>query len=91
MKKTPGHSYYRGIRGIYFLWHGSQADPELSYLGKVVNYYQVEDVLREEYKEENQIRGLVTADDEDEFTRYCQRHAGDIKQLIKDIWTLSNS
>ena len=41
MKKN----YYRGIRGIEFIWHGETPDPELSYQGKVVNYYDVEDTI----------------------------------------------
>lgn len=86
IKKTA-HSYYRGIRGVHFLWHGAGADPEISYLGKVVNYYDVEDTMWQEFKEDMQIKGLpVYAGDDDAFTKYCQQRAADIKQLITDIW-----
>ena len=78
MKKN---NYYRGIRGIEFIWHGATPDPELSYQGKVVNYYDVEDTIWQEYKEEGH-----NPDDEEEFTKYCQSHEAEIKQLILDIY-----
>ena len=77
MKKN----YYRGIRGIEFIWHGETPDPELSYQGKVVNYYDVEDTIWQEYKEYGH-----NPDDEEEFTKYCQSHEAEIKQLILDIY-----
>ena len=78
MKKN---NYYRGIRDIEFIWHGATPDPELSYQGKVVNYYDVEDTIWQEYKEDGH-----DSDDEEEFTKYCQRHEAEIKQLILDIY-----
>ena len=77
MKKN----YYRGIRGIEFIWHGETPDPELSYQGKVVNYYDVEDTIWQEYKEDGH-----NPDDEEEFAKYCQNHEAEIKQLILDIY-----
>lgn len=78
MKKN---NYYRGIRGIEFIWHGATPDPELSYNGITVNYYDVEDTIWQEYKEDGH-----DPDDEEEFTRYCQSHEAEIKQLILDIY-----
>ena len=78
MKKN---NYYRGIRDIEFIWHGATPDPELSYQGKVVNYYDVEDTIWQEYKEDGH-----DSDDEEEFTKYCQSHEVEIKQLILDIY-----
>ena len=80
------NDYYRGIRGVHMIWHGEWKDPELSYKGKVVNYFAVEDTIWEEYKEDRQIKGLLVVDDATEFTKYCQKHAAEIKQLILDIW-----
>jgi 6-pyruvoyl-tetrahydropterin synthase len=88
MKKN---NYYRGIRGIIFLWHGSTSDPELSYKGMTVNYYDVEDTIWKEYIEDIYTRSLEDPDDEEEFTDYCQRHAAEIKQLIVDIWNQSRN
>ena len=78
MKKN---NYYRGIKNIEFIWHGSTPDPDLSYQGKVVNYYDVENTIWQEYKENGH-----NPDDEDEFTKYCQSHEEEIKQLILDIY-----
>ena len=78
MKKN---NYYRGIRDIEFIWHGATPDPELLYQGKVVNYYDVEDTIWQEYKEDGH-----DPDDEEEFTRYRQSHEAEIKQLILDIY-----
>ena len=79
--KMKRNNYYRGIKGIEFIWHGSTPDPELSYQGKVVNYYDVENTIWEEYKEDGH-----DPDDEEKFTQYCQRHEAEIKQLILDIY-----
>lgn len=86
---VTSNSYYRGIRGIHLIWHGSQADPELSYQGKVVNYWDVEETIIDWYKEERQSLGLSVIDDYDEFLKYCRKHAGEIKQLILDIYESS--
>ena len=88
MKKND---YYRGIKDIEFIWHGSTADPELSYKGMTVNYYDVEDAIWEDYMEDRYTKALVDPDDEEEFTNYCQRHAAEIKQLIVDIWNQSRN
>jgi len=79
-------SYYRGIRGVYIIWHGEWVDPELSYKGMVVNYYAVEDTIWEEYKNERRAKGIETPEDASEFSKYCQHHAAEVKQLIADIW-----
>ena len=78
---TSLHYYYRGIRDIEFIWHGPSSDSEISYNGMVVNFYDVEDTIWQEYKEDGH-----DSDDEEEFTKYCQRHEADIKSLITDIW-----
>lgn len=87
MPKSRKIDYYRGIRGVQFIWHGSTSDPELSYRGKVVNYWDVEDTIWQEYKEDMQIKGLVVYDgDDDAFNKYCQQRAADIKELIVNLW-----
>ena len=79
------NNYYRGIRGVNLIWHGEWADPELSYKGKVVNYYAVEDTIWDEYKDERHAKGVKTPDDDNAFTKYCQQHAADVKQLILSL------
>lgn len=34
-----------GIEDIGFIWHGTQADPEIEYDGHVINAYIVEDTM----------------------------------------------
>lgn len=80
------NDYYRGIRGVHMIWHGEWKDPELSYKGKVVNYFAVEDTIWEEYLEERSTKAMENPEDDNEFTKYCQKHAAEIKQLILDIW-----
>ena len=80
------NNYYRGIKDIEFIWHGTTADPELSYNGMTVNYHDIEDAIWEEYKEDRYTKALEDPDDEEEFTNYGQRHEAEIKSLITDIW-----
>jgi cephalosporin hydroxylase len=51
-----------------------------------VNYYAVEDTIWEEYKDERSTKAMENPEDDNAFTKYCQKHAADIKQLITDIW-----
>ena len=83
MKKN---NFYRGIKDIEFIWHGTSSDPEISYNGMVVNCYDVEDTIWEDYKEDRYTKALENPDDEEEFTKYCQSHEAEIKQLILDIY-----
>lgn len=85
------NNYYRGIKDIEFIWHGASSDPEISYNGMVVNYYDVDDTIWEDYKEDRYTKALENPDDEEEFTKYCQRHEEEIKQLITDIWDSQKS
>lgn len=45
-------SYFYGIYGIRFVWHGEWSDPELIWHGKSFNYYDVENTLYSYYSEE---------------------------------------
>ena len=80
---------YRGISDVYILWHGEWADPELSYQGKVVNYWDVEETVIDWYREERQSMGLSVIDDYNEFLKYFRNHISEIKQLILDIYESS--
>lgn len=42
-----------GIKGATYIYHGDWADPEIQYDGMSLNYYDVEDGLLAEYREEN--------------------------------------
>lgn len=44
--------YFYGIYGIEFVWHGTNADPELVWHSKSFNYYDVENPLYSDWKED---------------------------------------
>lgn len=45
-------SYFYGIYGIRFIWHGAWSDPEIIWHGKSFNYYDLENTLWSYYQEE---------------------------------------
>lgn len=49
--RKPSHKNWYGIRGVEFIWHGTQADPELKYKGKIFNSHDIEDGLWNLYNE----------------------------------------
>ena len=44
--------WFYGIRGIEFVWHGTQSDPELIWHKRSFNYYDLENTLWSYYREE---------------------------------------
>ena len=79
MSDKKQKSWWMGIEGIEMIWHGTQADPELVYQGIVKNYWEIENTVYQECKEDF---GLKNAEDDDFFQIYCQKHADDIKMLF---------
>lgn len=45
------NNFYRGAKGIEFVFHGAWNDPELIYDGKSFNYWDIEDALWGEFCE----------------------------------------
>ena len=77
--KKQKKTWWMGIEGIEMIWHGNQADPELVYQGISKNYWEIENTVYQECKEDF---GLKNAEDDDFFQIYCQKHADDIKTLF---------
>lgn len=76
---------FRGVRGVYIIWHGTNSDPELCYKGKIVNYWFVENDLWFRYKEECNERGIaVNEDDDDAFNAWVVKNAKMVKEFILD-------
>lgn len=46
-------TYWNGIKGVQFIWHGAWSDPEIKYHGRLYNYYDLEDCLLSSYREDN--------------------------------------
>jgi hypothetical protein len=68
-------SYFYGIYGIRFIWHGEQADPELVWHGHTFRYYDVETPLYEMFREE--------CDNDEIFAEWVKKHA----YLAREIMT----
>ena len=79
MNKKKDTNWWMGIEGIEMIWHGTQADPELVYQGIYKNYWEIENTIYQECKEDF---GQIYAEDDDFFQHYCQKHAEDIKTLF---------
>lgn len=79
MNSKNQKSWWMGIEGIEMIWHGNQADPELVYQGISKNYWEIENTVYQECKEDF---GEANAKDDDFFQTYCQKHADDIKNLF---------
>lgn len=61
---TNSEEAYRGVEGSRFISHGEWSDPEIWYNGKSANANDVEDMMREYYKDECEERGIVPSDEE---------------------------
>lgn len=77
------YDYFYNIRGIRFIWHGTNSDPELSYKGKVVNYYMVEDYWGMIYKEECDEHHLPVV--KDNFPAWIKARENEVKEYIKNL------
>ena len=70
--------YYLGCKKIELIWHGEWSDPELRYKNRLYNYYDIEDILLNEYKERNNIQEI---NDSTEFENWIKSN----KMLIYEI------
>lgn len=69
---------FYGIKDLYFIWNGTDRDPQIEYQGKRYNYYQIENDLWISFKEYCQETGLDPETDEN-FRQYVQEQADYIK------------
>lgn len=76
---TKGN-FWRGVKDVLMIWHGSWSDPELRHGDAVCNYWSVEDSLWEMFKDEK--RPVDLDDCEDEFSAYCRENRGMVLELI---------
>ena len=81
-KAPKNRPYYRGVRGVYFIFHGEWSDPEIFYKGMLVNYWEIDNALWSSYKEEG-----FTSEDNEEFSKWVRKNS----ELLKEfIYNLSN-
>lgn len=70
-----------GIKDIGFIWHGSWADPEIEYKGRVLNSTIVEDTMWERYHEDCEIDGEKPS--AELFAYYMRVNQSDVYELIE--------
>ena len=70
MKKT----YFYGIYGIHFVWHGEWNDPEIVWLVNTFRYYGIETPLYEMFREE--------CDDDEMFAAWVKKHAYLVREIM---------
>ncbi len=58
--------FFYGVEGVEFVWNGTQADPYVEYKGRTYNYYDLEQPLWDEFKEETGI------EDTEAFEKWVQ-------------------
>lgn len=76
------YSYWYGVRGVRFIWHGAWNDPELSYKGITLNYTDVEDYFWSVFKEENP--GMSGKELDENFPAWLRKNAWEVKQFFFD-------
>ena len=64
-KFTNAKETWRGVEGSVFIWHGSNADPEIWYDGVEINAMDAEDSLWDRYVEDCREQGITPQDDDD--------------------------
>ena len=75
----PTGGWFYGIYGMEFIWNGTQSDPYIRYKGRVVNYYDVEDALYEDYKEDVKYNGY-----KGEFEKWVKENASMAKYYAEN-------
>lgn len=54
-RELSGLPTWRGVEGTRVIWHGEWSDPEIYYDGYLFNYWDAEDALSEEDKEDTDL------------------------------------
>lgn len=75
--------WWRGVPNVRMIWHGDYADPELVYNGVIASYYDIEDTLYEDFKEET---GYKTSDDEEETDEAFDNWLSDNKYRVYELF-----
>lgn len=81
--KTNKNSFFYGIRGIHFIWHGAYSDPEIIWHNHSFNYYDLEDTLWCIYREECEEIGANA--DSDAFPAWVKDHAATARDVLQNI------
>ena len=80
--------FFYGIKGIKFVWHGAWSDPELIWHKQSFNYYDLEDALWCEYRDE--CEGLGREENEDDFAKWVKANAYLSREILQNILDARN-
>ena len=78
------NQWWRGVPDVTMIWHGEWADPELQYEDYVANYYEVEDPLWDNFKEETG-RDDNTENVDDIFNDWLVKNKYDVYEYITNV------
>lgn len=84
-KKPIETKYFYGIKPLRFIDHGEWADPEVRVGNRVCNYYDLEDPMWEDFKQESKEHGKVYKDEQERmnaFDDYRGKHGTDAIELF---------
>lgn len=74
--------YFYGIKPIIFIWNGAYSDPQISYHGKIFNYFTLEDTMWERFMEDTKAIECYGVDDLG-FAKYVFDHKEDVFELLE--------
>lgn len=80
--KRINEAFYRGNRGIEYVYHGEWADPDLIYDGYTFNYWDIEDALWEDFLERVEDGDIGVSFDRE----FAENHADD--DAVEDAFNL---
>ncbi len=81
MKEYPD---WYGIPGIGFIWHNTQADPEIEYKGKRINSTIIEDTMWYDWTHDDYGNHLSEKENDDNgFSKYMRENAEEVYELIE--------
>lgn len=78
--------YWCGIRGVYQIWHGQWADPEVKYKNYVCNEWDLQEsmyITMKDRIEDGEDWG--DPDNDDDFINFCRKNADLVKQDIIEL------
>lgn len=78
-RKKMKEDLYRGVKGVEFIWRGTQSDPLLKYNGKTFNYWDIEDALYDTFKE------YTGKDSEEAFDAWIKRNPSEVTDYLDDV------
>lgn len=74
---------FYGIPGVHFIDNGNAQDPEVEYNGLLMNYWDLEDYLYIDFKEDCAEKGIPVTDEE--FEKFVRQESDRVKEIIEEL------